>query len=342
MVAGAGLVAAVGDEDHLDLLDVVRHVDTEGGRHDHGVREPELPEGLGLGHSLLAGDHMDGAAGGLRQRGADLVVPQEGLADQLPRRCRAQGCGDAVTDEGNRLTGHGHDRGVWCLAGLPAVGTLLQVANDGVRRDLAPMLVIQTRPLQRLSGKIAPFRSRADPGPGQVQQCRNSQLAGPCNGLVAGLHLGPRQLLLFEVGLETLVRRARLRLDRRELDGAHLAGGLVVGGLQLRVTDPDVVPEPFARAGPAGVSIVEDKEDVGVACPADAPVPGVCSAPVPDSSSWIQTLKSCSSASLINSRASFMARRTAAMGCGRPSKETSSVQRLEIIRVRGSAARKVM
>jgi hypothetical protein len=33
----------------------------------------------------------------------------------------------------------------------------LQVGDDGVRRDLAPMLVIETGPLQRLAGIIAPF-----------------------------------------------------------------------------------------------------------------------------------------------------------------------------------------
>src|SRR5258708_253210 len=58
---GGCLVPALGDEDHLDLLHLVRHVHPKGSGNYNRIRETELAQSLALGDALLASDDVDGA-----------------------------------------------------------------------------------------------------------------------------------------------------------------------------------------------------------------------------------------------------------------------------------------
>ena len=56
-------IGAIGEEDHLDLLDVVGGIDAEIAGYGHGVRGADDLAGLVFGHALVAGDQVDDAGG---------------------------------------------------------------------------------------------------------------------------------------------------------------------------------------------------------------------------------------------------------------------------------------
>src|SRR5258708_16421457 len=83
-------VAAILQEHHLDLLDLVGDIDAKGRGHDRDVRITQLPNRLRLGHSLVAGDEMHRSADPVETPGMQ-VVTEEWLADELARRRNSQG-----------------------------------------------------------------------------------------------------------------------------------------------------------------------------------------------------------------------------------------------------------
>lgn len=98
-VARRGLVAAIREERHLDLLDLIRDIHPEGMGDDDGVGKSQLPERLGLGNRLLAGDQMHWSMNIRRPTNRVVRIPQKGLPHQLASSGGAHGTWHAVAEK---------------------------------------------------------------------------------------------------------------------------------------------------------------------------------------------------------------------------------------------------